>query len=231
MARLKQKIAGLYGELRRRNVINTFMLYVISCWVILQVSTVFFPLFDFDDDYYYWLIGLFILVFPVVICLSWMYDFTAGRFVRIGPMAERRLLHNINPLSDRRVSLSKNKSRKAPSCGWFIEAQTGPVAGLEFHVNETPIVIGRAIDCELTLLRSHVSRNHARLQVIDNTLNIEDLGSSNGTYVNGSKITDKARLYDGDEIRLKDIIFTVIERATELRDEELLNQTTILRDS
>lgn len=231
MARLKQKIVILYGELRRRKVINTFMLYVISCWVILQVSTVFFPLFEFEDDYYYWLLGLFILIFPIVICISWMYDFIGGRFVRIGPMTERRLLHNINPLVDRRVSLSKDKSHKAPTCGWFVEAQTGPIAGLEFYVSDKPIVVGRAIDCELTLLRSHVSRNHARLQVMENRLFVEDLGSSNGTYVNGAKISEMQQLYDGDEIRLKDIIFTVIERATELRDEELLNQTSILRDS
>ena len=54
-----------------------------------------------------------------------------------------------------------------------------------------------------------VSRRHAQLSVQDDNLTIEDLGSANGTMVNGRLISEPTHLRDGDEVTLGETILTV----------------------
>lgn len=221
------KLSAIYGELRRRKVINTFVLYVISCWVILQVGSIAFPIFGFKNDYFHWLIAIFIVFLPLVLTISWHYQITASGFIRIAPFTERRALNNISPRVDRRASLTHKNNRSQEHHGWFIYAESGPVEGLEYNITG-PVILGRAIECEITLLRSHISRNHARLQVVDNMLTVEDMGSSNGTHVNGVKIDGVKTLHHGDELSFKDVVFRVKEYSSQVRNEALLNQTTVI---
>lgn len=69
------------------------------------------------------------------------------------------------------------------------------------QVGSTPIHIGRAPECELVLRDSRVSRKHARLAARDGVLVLTDLGSTNGTRVNGHRVTQVA-LGAGDRIEL-----------------------------
>ena len=62
-------------------------------------------------------------------------------------------------------------------------------------------VIGRDSDATIQCDRTGVSRHHARILVSKGEATVEDLGSKNGTYLQGQRITS-ARLSDGDEIRL-----------------------------
>jgi hypothetical protein len=73
-------------------------------------------------------------------------------------------------------------------------AHTVPMSG-------APIRIGRAPDCELVLRDSRASRRHARLFARDGVLILTDLGSTNGTLVNGNRITEVA-LGAGDRIQI-----------------------------
>ncbi len=73
-------------------------------------------------------------------------------------------------------------------------------------------VIGRAVEqCELLVAHSTVSRRHARLSLAGETLQIEDLGSTNGTSVNGTalKAGTPAALQVGAKLRLGDVELTV----------------------
>ncbi|MBN2302096.1 MAG: FHA domain-containing protein [Lentisphaerae bacterium] len=63
--------------------------------------------------------------------------------------------------------------------------------------------IGRDMDNDIQLVLESVSRHHAKLYNMGSACEIEDLDSSNGTFVNGSKIT-KASLKDGDDLSLGD---------------------------
>jgi pSer/pThr/pTyr-binding forkhead associated (FHA) protein len=74
-----------------------------------------------------------------------------------------------------------------------------------------PINIGRGPECELVLRDSRVSRRHARLTARDGVLVLTDLGSTNGTRVNGHRVTEVV-LGAGDRILLGETILT-IERA------------------
>jgi len=50
---------------------------------------------------------------------------------------------------------------------------------------ENPIVVGRGADCEVRIPNNLASRRHARFEIVDSRLQVSDLGSSNGTYLNG----------------------------------------------
>src|SRR4051812_28646228 len=77
-----------------------------------------------------------------------------------------------------------------------------------FSITKEMNVIGRREDCDLRIPLSDVSRKHCRLIVNGETINVEDLGSSNGTYINGERI-QKADLSAGDTLQVGPVIFVV----------------------
>ena len=82
-----------------------------------------------------------------------------------------------------------------------IEVIQGPDKGRVFDVPEDgETIIGRESDA-LPLVDSTVSRRHSGLTRLDGHWEIDDLGSANGTFVNGLKIDKATRLYTGDQIR------------------------------
>ena len=70
-------------------------------------------------------------------------------------------------------------------------------------------VIGRAPDATAWIDALGVSRTHARITVSDSDATIEDLGSKNGTFVHGERITKRRPLADGDQIRLGSVVITL----------------------
>ena len=69
--------------------------------------------------------------------------------------------------------------------------------------------LGRAIDNDVVLPDTYVSRKHAKISFENGLYVIEDLGSTNGTFLNGDNIQGKGKqpLKDGDEIRLGTTVF------------------------
>jgi len=63
------------------------------------------------------------------------------------------------------------------------------------------MILGRQAECDLLLTEGHASRRHARLQLAEDGVWLEDLGSANGTFINGARITGKVRLNPGDRLR------------------------------
>ena len=73
-------------------------------------------------------------------------------------------------------------------------------------VNKNIFTIGRLSECDLSLPFAGISRNHARISKIDDTVwIIEDLGSKNGTFINKIPLTTSQKLYDSDMITLGNI--------------------------
>ncbi|WP_240500170.1 FHA domain-containing protein [Halioglobus japonicus] len=92
------------------------------------------------------------------------------------------------------------------------------------------MVLGRSLDCDLAIVTPHVSRQHARLDEAEDGLYIEDLGSSNGTVVNGKRASGRVRLRHDDELRFHDIIFRVTETLTRGHSErQASSQTTFIQ--
>ena len=69
------------------------------------------------------------------------------------------------------------------------------------------ISIGREVDNDLQLLINGVSRYHAMISYDGSSWFIEDLGSTNGTFVGKNRITAKVELQSGDEISIGDQLF------------------------
>jgi pSer/pThr/pTyr-binding forkhead associated (FHA) protein len=63
-------------------------------------------------------------------------------------------------------------------------------------------VIGRADDCAVAIDFTGVSRRHATIHISGGGVTLEDLGSKNGTWLNGERLFAPAELHDGDRIRL-----------------------------
>lgn len=82
----------------------------------------------------------------------------------------------------------------------------GDELGRRFDVDASPMTIGRALDCDITLTQDSVSRHHATLVLSDEGVRIRDDGSRNGTFVNDQEITS-APLRDGDLLRINRTIF------------------------
>jgi predicted component of type VI protein secretion system len=80
----------------------------------------------------------------------------------------------------------------------FIEQK--PNQGAE-HAVESGTTIGRE-GCDITIADPDVSRRHAAVQIVSGELSIEDLGSTNGTLVNGEAITARRSLREGDEVQI-----------------------------
>jgi pSer/pThr/pTyr-binding forkhead associated (FHA) protein len=83
------------------------------------------------------------------------------------------------------------------SIHWALHA---PNASEGHKLSGTLLTIGRGDSCDLQILEGHVSRHHARLEAIGDTVWLKDLGSSNGSYVNGERLAGAVRVYHGDEL-------------------------------
>src|SRR5215471_5911838 len=84
----------------------------------------------------------------------------------------------------------------------------GPKRGVRLEV-DAPIVIGRSSAAGLQLIDGKVSREHCRLLIDAGHVVLEDLGSQNGTFVNGSRVEGRRPLAAGDEIAVGDSLFLV----------------------
>jgi hypothetical protein len=78
---------------------------------------------------------------------------------------------------------------------------SGKYQGGEFPLRmNREIIIGRSSDLDMVLVEDMVSRRHAKITSTDNDIFIQDLGSTNGTFVNGEKTAGRHKLAEGDRI-------------------------------
>lgn len=90
--------------------------------------------------------------------------------------------------------------------GFQLVISEGKEAGREFVFDQDSVLIGRTSECDVILYDPGVSRRHARVFVENGAFFVEDVGSSNGTQVNGEVIKKQA-LKDGDAISLGPVVF------------------------
>ena len=90
---------------------------------------------------------------------------------------------------------------------WGLQA-TASWASQSFYPVEGTVTIGRDESCDITVPVSHLSRKHAQLTVSGSYMVVKDLGSTNGTFLNGEKITH-GRARPGDKLRFDVVNFSV----------------------
>lgn len=98
------------------------------------------------------------------------------------------------------------------SGGWVLKFISGKYQGGEFPLEmDSEVVIGRSSELDMVLVEDMVSRRHARITTYGGEIFIEDFGSTNGSFVNGEKIT-KSRLKEGDRILVGTNIIKLVHR-------------------
>lgn len=100
------------------------------------------------------------------------------------------------------VSAARAAAKRAPQAKLVCEA--GPSSGQEFVLEGDEVVIGRAADNPVSIPDTSVSRKHALVRKTDDGWAVSDLGSGNGTLLNGDAVADETPLSNGDVIRLGD---------------------------
>ena len=88
-----------------------------------------------------------------------------------------------------------------PGTGAFVVIR-GPNAGARFLLDRPVTTIGRHPDSDIFLHDVTVSRRHAEIRAVGGELILVDLGSLNGTYVNGARSEDERPLQRGDEVQV-----------------------------
>lgn len=84
----------------------------------------------------------------------------------------------------------------------LVELGLAPGEKREIPVTGEEFLIGRGPDCDLRLSDSSISRHHCLVRVRGDEAAVADLGSSNGTYLNGHRVLSQAEIHNGDEIRV-----------------------------
>jgi pSer/pThr/pTyr-binding forkhead associated (FHA) protein len=79
-----------------------------------------------------------------------------------------------------------------------------------------PVVIGRAAECDISVPADEMSRRHALVKPTPDGLSVEDLGSSNGTYINNKRVQQQGFLGPGDELRLDAVRFILVAPGMEM---------------
>ncbi len=90
-------------------------------------------------------------------------------------------------------------------------------ADQEYRLAEGASVIGRAHDATIRVDSGGVSRRHARILVHGTEARVQDLGSKNGTFLNGQRVTEERPLADGSELRIGPVAFTFRVSAATMR--------------
>lgn len=99
---------------------------------------------------------------------------------------------------------------------WKIQAITGDLTGQEVVI-ERDMLVGRHQSADLVLQAAEISRKHAAFLLKDQALWVQDLASSNGTFINDIRIEGEALLKEGDIVQFAGIKFSVLQPAEPVR--------------
>lgn len=106
------------------------------------------------------------------------------------------------------IGLVKGTNKKEKS--WNLTVENGPdeLMDLNIPVNGA-VIVGRAPGADIVIGTSFVSGRHARFQLMGKDLFLEDLGSRNGTIVNGNRISEPVALKNKDIVNIGDVTIRV----------------------
>ena len=102
------------------------------------------------------------------------------------------------------------RGQRRDSAIWTIDVDKGPRGIRGIHVDMLgPVIVGRAPGADIVIGAGYVSARHARFSLMGANLFVEDLGSTNGTAVNGRRITEPTVLKSNDVVNVGDVAIRV----------------------
>ncbi len=133
-----------------------------------------------------------------LLLVLWLFVLAAVRTVRAD-------LYGARP--GRPAPVAAAPTAAAPTAGRRSAARRlvvteGPLAGTSLSLTEAPVTLGRADESTLVLTDDYASSHHARLSPGDGAWLVEDLGSTNGTYLGAAKVVRPTPVPLGQPIRI-----------------------------
>ncbi|MCI1646286.1 MAG: FHA domain-containing protein [Olsenella sp.] len=109
-----------------------------------------------------------------------------------------------------RAGVGLVRGQRRDTAIWCVDVEKGSRAMRGLHVDVLgPVIVGRSPSSDIVIDEPYVSATHARFTIQGPALVLEDLGSTNGTMVNGHIIDQPVTLRDGDEVQVGDTIMRV----------------------
>ena len=111
-----------------------------------------------------------------------------------------------------------NLTDNSQGTSWQLIGLSSALADLTIDIDKS-LSIGRSDSNDLVLATSQISRQHAKINRIGEQLYVQDLGSSNGTFINGERIRTEAHaLQATDELAFADLVFLVVNAPVDALD-------------
>ena len=163
------RLQNFVGELKRRKVFQVTSVYLIAAWGLSAGAADIFDVFEFPT----WASRYFVIVIfsmtPLVIIIARVFELNKSGI--------QRDTRPSNPI-DQTTILANRKDIPVINAIWRGKK----------HSFVSEFIVGRDDGCAMQIIDPLVSRQHAKLQFIGGRWKIEDLGSSNGIVVNGTKV-------------------------------------------
>ena len=134
------------------------------------------------------------------LAILWIFVLSAISVVR-SDMFGARVAESARPTAPtgRRGTGKPGRRRGSPTHVLVVE---GSNAGIRAELDQAPLLIGRGPDAAIRLDDDYASTRHARIASSDDQWFVEDLGSTNGTYVGSTRITQPTTLTLGTQVRI-----------------------------
>ncbi|MCW2779264.1 MAG: hypothetical protein JWN17_2989 [Frankiales bacterium] len=140
-----------------------------------------------------------------LLLLLWLFVVAAVRTVRsdlFGARTSRPTAGVPVPAGPSGAAPPSRAAARSRSSARKLVVTEGALAGTSIALTDAPVTLGRADDSTLVLTDDYASTRHARLVPGDGVWLVEDLGSTNGTYLSGSKVTRPTPVPLGQQIRI-----------------------------
>jgi pSer/pThr/pTyr-binding forkhead associated (FHA) protein len=139
------------------------------------------------------------------LALLWMFVLAVLSVIRsdlFGAKVDSRAVAASSAPANNRPPKAVKASKKKRGAPGTVTIADGPQAGVGATLGEEPVVIGRGSDCQIRLDDDYSSTRHARLFQSEGQWWVEDLGSTNGTYLDGQRVTRPVPAEIGGSIRI-----------------------------
>ncbi len=107
------------------------------------------------------------------------------------------------------IALGDDTNVRVNEAAFLLRGVSGATFGKCFSIRGN-MVVGRSSECDICIPSEEISRRHARLSLVPDGVMVEELGSSNGTFINGRRMAGAALLKPGDELRIDVVRFLLI---------------------
>ena len=135
------------------------------------------------------------------LALLWLFVLAAMRVIRSDLRTSGQPRIAVPP-PPRRRGKGASQPRPAPGTPTHLLVTEGGLTGTRIGLTGAPVLIGRANDSTLVLEDDYASTRHARISLQNGTWMVEDLGSTNGTYVGTRKVDGPVPLELGVPVRI-----------------------------